>query len=167
MSSLSDSGSSSLRVPPAASRQAAAEQFRDWLREQGLKLTQEREEIVQAFFRLDKHVEAEEFLLQMRESGSGVSRATIYRTLDLLVQAGLARKVRLGTDHYHFEHVLGRGQHEHMICLECERIIEWYDPELEALIHENVEEHRFVARRYSLQVFGLCADCVDQRESDG
>lgn len=164
MSAASNTASASPRVPPARSRAAALDSFRTWLREQGLRCTQERQEIAAAFLRTDRHVEAEELLLRMREAGSAVSRATIYRTLDLLVQAGLGRKVRLGTDHYYFEHVLGRGQHEHMICLECDRVIEWYDPELADLIRENLERHRFVARRYSVQVFGVCAECAAGRD---
>lgn len=161
MTAAGNSASASPRVPPARSRAAAMDTFRSWLRGEGLKCTQEREEIAEEFLRTERHVEAEEFLLRMREAGSGVSRATIYRTLDLLVQAGIARKVRLGTDHYYFEHILGRGQHEHMICLECDRVIEWYDPELEALIRDNLERHRFTPRRYSVQVFGVCAECAE------
>lgn len=149
--------------PATRSRAAAAERFRSWLGERRLKLTQEREEIVAAFLGLDRHLEAEELLLEMREAGSRVSRATIYRTLDLLVQAGLARKVRLGTDHYYYEHIFGRSQHEHMICLQCDRVIEWYDAALEKLIRENLDRHGFVARRYNVQVFGVCADCTGGR----
>lgn len=152
------------RAPSPRSRAAAIDSFREWLGREGLKFTQERAEIVDAFFQLESHVEAEEFLTQVRAGGSSVSRATIYRTLDLLVQAGLARRVRLGTDHYHYEHILGRGQHEHMICLRCERVIEWYDPELEWLILANLERHRFTAQRYSLQVFGVCSDCAEADE---
>lgn len=147
-------------VPPGA-RDAAAERFRTFLRDSGLKYTQEREQILQEFFAVDHHFEAEEFLERLRSQGGRVSRATIYRTLDLLVQAGLARKVRLGTDHYYFEHILGRRQHEHMICLGCERVIEWYDDELEAVLRRNLEEHDFAASRYNVQVFGYCADCKD------
>lgn len=149
------------RAPSSRSRAAAVDTFREWLGREGLKYTQERAEIVEAFFELENHVEAEEFLRQVRDGGSRVSRATIYRTLDLLVQAGLARRVRLGTDHYHYEHILGRGQHEHMICVSCDRVIEWYDPELEWLILANLERHRFTAERYSLQVFGRCSECVE------
>lgn len=147
-------------VPPGA-REAAAERFRGFLRESGLKYTQEREQILHEFFAVDHHFEAEELLSRMRSRGGRVSRATIYRTLDLLVQAGLARKVRLGTDHYYFEHILGRRQHEHMICLGCERVIEWYDEELEEVLRRNLERHEFAAARYNVQVFGYCADCKD------
>jgi len=144
---------------PEAARSVAADRFREFLRESGLKLTHEREEILQQFFRVGTHVEAEQMLAIMREAGSRVSRATIYRTLDLLVQSGMARRVRLGTDHYHYEHVLGRRQHEHMICLGCEKVIEWYDPELEGLLRRNLEQQGFTAARSSVQIFGYCRDC--------
>lgn len=147
-------------VPPRA-RDTAAERFRAFLRASGLKYTQEREQVLREFFAVDHHFEAEELRSRMRQEGSRVSRATIYRTLDLLVQAGLARKVRLGTDHYYFEHILGRRQHEHMICLNCERVIEWYDEELESVLRRNLDRHDFAASRYNVQVFGTCADCQD------
>jgi Fur family ferric uptake transcriptional regulator len=156
--------SSNLATPPSgavpqAAREAAVERFRAFLRASSLKYTHEREQVLREFFAVDHHFEAEELLTRLRTERSRVSRATIYRTLDLLVQAGLARKVRLGTDHYYFEHVLGRRQHEHMICLGCDRVIEWYDEELEAVLQRNLQQQGFVASRYNVQVFGHCADC--------
>ncbi len=141
-------------------RDLEAERFARFLRENGLKLTQERRAILDAFLLLDEAVEAEVLLDRLRQSGARVSRATIYRTLDLLVQTGLARKVRLGTDHYYFERIMGRRQHEHMICLGCGKVIEWFDKELEGLVSANVEHHRFEAARYSVQVFGYCCACA-------
>ncbi len=139
---------------------AALDTFRDYLGAQGLRFTQEREEVIGEFLRLDTHVEAEELLLRLRAAGSAVSRATIYRTLELLVQAGLARKVRLGTDHYYYEHILGTRQHEHMICVDCGRIIEWFDRQLDELLEKNLQRQHFVATRYTVQVFGYCKDCA-------
>lgn len=141
-------------------RALAIERFQQFLRANSLKFTQEREEVLERFFRLDEHIEADELLVRMRRAGSRVSRATIYRTLDLLVQADLARKVRLGTDHYYFEHILGRRQHEHMICLGCGKVIEWTDPELDRVLESNLQKQGFVATRYSLQVFGHCPACA-------
>lgn len=138
----------------------AAERFSVFLRDNGLKYTQERQVILDAFLSLDEHVEAEALLERLRHGGTRVSRATVYRTLDLLVQAGLARKVRLGTDHYYFERILGRRQHEHMICLDCGRVIEWFDGDLERLVTANVERHEFQPARYSVQVFGYCSACA-------
>ena len=134
-------------------RRLAIERFQDFLRAHKLKFTQEREDVLERFFRLDEHIEADELLMRMRQGESRVSRATIYRTLDLLVQAGLARKVRLGTDRYYYEHILGRRQHEHMICVQCGKVIEWFDPEIPRVVDKNLRQHGFVAARYSLQVF--------------
>lgn len=139
--------------------EAAIHRFRQFLRERGLKYTGERHEVLQLFLAAERHLEAEELLSKAQAAGSRVSRATIYRTLDLFVQAGLARKVRLGAEHYYFEHVLGRRQHEHMICLGCDKVIEWYDPKLAALLRDNLERHGFTAARSSVQIFGYCSDC--------
>jgi len=138
----------------------AEARFARFLRDNGLKLTQERVTILHTFLTVEGHVEAEELLERVRRDGSRVSRATVYRTLDLLVQTELARKVRLGTDHYYFERILGRRQHEHMICLDCGKVIEWFDADLDALVASNVQRHHFQAARYSLQVFGYCSACT-------
>ena len=146
---------------------AALDTFRDYLGAQGLRFTLEREEVISEFLRLDTHVEAEELLLRLRVAGSAVSRATIYRTLELLVQAGLARKVRLGTDHYYYEHILGARQHEHMICVDCGKIIEWFDRQLDELLEKNLQRQQFVATRYTVQVFGYCSACAPKEPRSG
>jgi Fur family ferric uptake transcriptional regulator len=138
----------------------ALQSFGQYLAERGLKFTGERRAIATALFENDTHLEAEELHLRLRAAGSRVSRATVYRTLDLLVGAGLARKIRLGTDHNFFEHILGRRQHEHMVCIACGQVIEWFDPQLADLVARNTEEQGFDAARYTVQVFGRCADCV-------
>ena len=145
----------------SSSVDGALSSFRQHLADDGLKFTGERRAIATALFESDSHLEAEELLLRLRSSGSRVSRATVYRTLDLLVGAGLARKVRLGTDHNFFEHILGRRQHEHMVCIGCGQVIEWFDPELARLVERNTREQGFEAARYTVQVFGRCADCAE------
>jgi len=141
----------------------ALRSFRQHLADHGLKFTGERRTIATSLFESDSHLEAEELLLRLRSSGSRVSRATVYRTLDLLVGAGLARKVRLGTDHNFFEHILGRRQHEHMVCIGCGQVIEWFDPELAGLVERNTAEQGFETARYTVQVFGRCAECAESR----
>lgn len=147
------------------SRRLAQERFRSWLQDNDLKLTQEREAILREFYRIHEHIEADELLFRLRRADVRVSRATIYRTLDLLVQAGLARRVSLGKDHAYYEHILGREQHEHMICLGCDRVIEWLDPDLQELLVRNCEKHSFAPARHSLQVFGYCEECAETREA--
>ncbi len=155
------------RVDLSSAARTAVDTFRDYLGKQGLRFTHEREEVLGEFLRLDIHMEAEDLLLRLRAAGSAVSRATIYRTLELFVQAGLSRKVRLGTDHYYYEHALGARQHEHMICVDCGKIIEWFDRQLDEVLERNLRRQRFVATRHTVQVFGYCDDCVprDDRAS--
>ena len=127
MSSKSSVDDDRIRLPAAAekrSRKLAEERFERYLRDHDLKLTRERRAILREFYRIHKHIKADELLFHLRRAGVSVSRATIYQTLELLVQAGLARRIRLGKDHSYFEHILGREAHEHMICLGCDRIIE-------------------------------------------
>ena len=166
MSARKPSPSSSFRIPAGEerrSRHLAAERFKDYLHSNHLKFTQEREAILREFYSIHEHIEADELLYRLRASRVGVSRATVYRTLDLLVQAGLARRVRLGKDRYHYEHILGREKHEHMICVNCERVIEWYDPELSRILVKNFNDQGFSPTRLSLQVFGYCLECVSSR----
>ena len=156
------------RLPAAAERQTqklAEERFERFLSDHELKLTPERRAILREFYRIHEHIEADELLFYLRRAGVRVSRATIYRTLDLLVQAGLARRIRLGKDHSYYEHILGREAHEHMVCLGCDRIIEWLDPELSQLVFRNCDEQSFAPARHSLQVFGYCKECSDSSEA--
>ena len=148
------------------SRRLAEERFASYLGDHGLKLTPERRAILHEFYKIHDHIEADELLFHFRRASDvRVSRATIYRTLDLLVQAGLARRIRLGKDHAYYEHILGREAHEHMICLGCDRVIEWLDPKLTELVFKNCEDQSFAPARHSLQVFGYCEDCVESNEA--
>lgn len=147
------------------SRRMAEDRFAAYLQDHGLKLTAERQAILQEFYRIHEHIDADELLFSLRRNGVGVSRATIYRTLDLMVQAGLARRITFGKDHAYYEHILGREAHEHMVCLGCDRIIEWLDPDLLDVVRRNCQEHEFAPARHSLQVFGYCKDCAGTREA--
>ena len=138
----------------------AIERFHQYLRDNNLKCTPERDRILSELLAAERHVEADGLLVRLHQGGHRVSRATIYRTLELLVTAGLARKIRLGTGHYHFEQVLSGRRHEHMICLDCDRVIEWYDPDLERVLDRNLEANGFAATRRSLQIFGTCEACL-------
>lgn len=133
--------------------------FVQYLRDNNLKVTKERLMLVDELFNSGGHLDADSLLFQLRDQGKRVSRATIYRTLDLLVQCGLARKSRLGREHYVYERVTPGKRHDHMVCTNCGRIIEFYDPELEDRQQHVCLAHRFQPTFYSLQIQGLCAEC--------
>jgi Fur family ferric uptake transcriptional regulator len=92
-----------------------------------------------------------------------ISRATVYRTLALLEQGGFVQGLDLGRESGTlYEHTLGHEHHEHMICLECGRIIEFVDAELERVQEAVVRRHGFQPRGHRLNVFGTCAACVER-----
>lgn len=138
---------------------AAIAKFADFLQQQGLKLTSEREALVREIFSIHYHFEADELLFKMKQNNTKISRATVYRTLELLVKSGLVRRVHLGEDHYHYEHVSGNSHHDHLICTTCGAVIEFHDEELERRQREICERKKFTPTFHNLQILGLCDAC--------
>ena len=138
---------------------AAITKFGAFLQEQGLKLTSEREALVREIFSIHYHFEADELLFKMKQKNTKISRATVYRTLELLVKSGLVRRVHLGEDHYHYEHVSGNSHHDHLICTACGAVIEFHDEELEQRQREICERKKFTPTFHNLQILGLCDAC--------
>jgi Fur family transcriptional regulator, ferric uptake regulator len=138
--------------------------FQDFLVHQGLKLTSERTALVREIFGIHYHFEADELLFKMKEKNVKISRATIYRTLELLVKSGLVRRVHLGEEHYHYEHVRGDSHHDHLICTTCGSVIEFHDPALEARQREICEKKKFTPTFHNLQILGVCDSCTRKGE---
>lgn len=138
---------------------AAIAKFSDFLQQQGLKLTSEREALVREIFSIHYHFEADELLFKMKQNNTKISRATVYRTLELLVKSGLVRRVHLGEDHYHYEHVSGNSHHDHLICTTCGAVIEFHDEDLERRQREICERKKFTPTFHNLQILGLCDAC--------
>ncbi len=138
---------------------AAIVKFSAFLQDQGLKLTSEREALVREIFSIHYHFEADELLFKMKQNNVKISRATVYRTLELLVKSGLVRRVHLGEDHYHYEHVSGNSHHDHLICTTCGAVIEFHDEDLERRQREICERKKFTPTFHNLQILGLCDAC--------
>src|SRR5437764_13611000 len=130
-----------------------------FLQQQGLKLTSEREALLREIFSIHYHFEADELLFKMKQANTKISRATVYRTLELLVKSGLVRRVHLGEDHYHYEHVRGDSHHDHLVCTACGSVIEFNDPELEQRQLEICARKKFTPTFHNLQILGICASC--------
>jgi len=133
--------------------------FQEFLQQQGLKLTHERVALVREIFSTHYHFEADELLFKMKEKAVKISRATVYRTLELLVKSGMVRRVHLGEDHYHYEHVTGNSHHDHLICTTCGGVIEFHDELLERRQLEICEKKKFTPTFHNLQILGLCDSC--------
>ncbi len=126
-------------------------------------MTRERLRILDKVFSTHKHFEADDLLTEMRAKGLRVSKATIYRTLTLLVESGLLRRVITDEKHAHYEHVYGHEHHDHMICAQCGDIVEFCDPEIERLQDKICEEKKFRPQGHRMQIIGLCVRCARRK----
>ena len=133
--------------------------FRNYLERRGLKLTAERQGVFDELFARHEHVEADEILVRLRAKGKKISRATIYRTLELLVDSGIVGRVRIGEIGYRYERLRAGEHHDHLICNECGRVIEFFEPRIESLQDDVCERYGFLAISHSHQLRGICRQC--------
>jgi len=146
------------KVPPAGEE---GRHFRDLLHSQGQRMTPEREIILAEIFQIEGHFQPDDLLVRFRTNGVRISRATIYRTLDLLVSCGLVRRETFGGG-AHYErahHVEGHSHHDHLVCISCDSIFEFHNAEIERLQEQVCRELDFELQNHSHQITGLCSDC--------
>lgn len=142
------------------------EQFITYLRERGQRVTSERLALFDEIFAHHGHIDAEQLHRSLRRRGMKISRATVYRNLDLLVECGLVTRQRLGRRRYLYEHVHSGQRHDHLVCTECGRVVEFVSPGISALQGEICRAHGFVPSRHSLQIMGLCNECAEASEDE-
>lgn len=141
------------------------ERFKDSLQQAGLRLTRQRIAILKDILASEEHRECDDILFSLRRKQISVSRATIYRTLDILEKVGFVRKMDVGDGRYRYENRLSQSHHDHMICLECGRIIEFVDLEIEGRQVHLSKDQGFKLLSHSHQLFGICAKC--QKAGEG
>jgi len=110
------------------------------------------------------HFDADELLLRLKDKQIKTSRATIYRTLELLVRSGMVRRVHLGEEHYHYEWVGQDAHHDHLVCTTCGSVIEFHDEELEARQRKICADNSFRPTYHNLQILGVCGRCQKKGE---
>ena len=138
------------------------EVFLKHIQKTGLKRTAQRDLILEVFLRTEKHLSSEDLYRLVQKEDPNIGQTTVYRTLKLLSEAGLAREVRFGDGRTHYEHNYKHQHHDHMICMECGEIIEFYSEELEAIQDAMAAKHRFEVRQHLLRILGICANCRRQ-----
>ncbi len=129
------------------------------LKPAGGKRSSKREFIVNVFLRQEGHLSADDLVDVIRAADSRISRATVYRTLQWMVDAGIARKVDFGEGRFRFEHSYRQPRHFHLICKTCHRSFEFLSSDIEALVEEVAAARAFVASQSVVQIFGTCEDC--------
>lgn len=141
------------------------ELFSEYLKKNRLKMTRQRATVVESFLRTQGHVSTEELYQLVRKRNSNIGFTTVFRTLKALTDCGLARETDLQDGRTRFEHLYNRPHHHHIVCLQCNRTIEFLSPEIERLQDQVVARYGFKSLRHQLQVFGICPDCQDHRPS--
>ena len=144
---------------PIVEQATAEDKFREFLEIRGEKLTEPRRILVRHIFDSHTHFDADELVADLREAGRQVSRATVYRTLRLLVEAGLLRELRL-TNRTAYEHDFGYPSHDHMHCTECNRIIEFRNDEIRRLRDAISLANGFRPSGHRFLITGVCAACT-------
>lgn len=140
--------------------------FRDVLRKSGLRLTRQREVVLLALLQSDDHVSAEELYVRIGGREKGVGTATVYRTLRLLVEAGLAESRRFGDGVQRFESA-AQDHHDHIICRDCGKVFEFENEEIEDLQKEVAASRGFQIVDHRLELYVTCMkeDCVHAQVS--
>ncbi len=133
--------------------------FKHFIKNQGYRQSSRRDGVVEAFFDLKGHTTAEELLVQVRKKDKRVGLTTIYRTLKLLTQCGLAVERKFNRQVTTFEPAQLGQHHDHLICLGCGRIIEFENKSIETLQEEVARDHAFLISHHILELYGTCLDC--------
>ncbi len=126
-----------------------------------LKVTKQRRAVLEAFLGIEDHVSAEDLYRIVSDREPKIGLATVYRTLSLLTESGLASELDFGDGQKRYEHKYLHGHHDHMICTKCGKIIEFHNQMIEKLQEKVASEHEFKMTSHKLDLFGICKDCQD------
>ena len=137
-------------------RQALLDKY---MAERGLKSTRQRALIVDTFFGAGGHVSVEDVWSRVRKLDARVSVATVYRTMKLLAESGLAHARNFGDGQTRYEAAVGREHHDHLICTNCQKIIEFENDRIEAMQDMVAKRHGFKVTSHKMELYGLCRDC--------
>src|ERR671912_2461387 len=135
----------------------------DRLRPAGTKRSSKRDLIVNAFLKQEGHLSADDLVALIKREDHRISRATVYRTLQWMEEAGIARKVDFGEGRFRFEHSYRHPRHFHLICKTCNRSYEFLSSDIEQLVEEVALARAFAARQTVLQIHGTCDACQTGR----
>jgi len=137
--------------------QHEVEVFENFLRGKNLKHSKPRHDILEVFLASEGHLSTQELYERVRQKNPRIGSATVYRTLKLLEECGLARSMDYGDGTQRYEP--DRFQHHHIICTSCNRTVEFLSPELESLLQQVQKEHQFIMQSHAVRILSVCTDC--------
>lgn len=131
-----------------------------YLQERGLKMTRARETVLAAFLGLESHVSAEAVYEAAKLIDPGIGQATVFRTIKLLADAGLAREACRDDGARRYEHAYNHAHHDHLTCVECGAVVEFVDVEIERAQESVYRRFGFISSGHRLELFGICPRCA-------
>jgi Fur family transcriptional regulator, ferric uptake regulator len=140
--------------------------FKEYVRSQGLRQSAQRDLIADTFLAHRGHSSMEELLAEARKRDPRIGLTTVYRTLKLLTRCGLAAERKFNRQVSYFEPIPKGKHHDHLICLDCGRIMEFENPTIESLQGSVAREHHFFITHHVLELYGYCRDCAGNRNSE-
>jgi Fur family ferric uptake transcriptional regulator len=138
---------------------ALVERFRRYLRDRHQPVTRQRDRVAEVVLTSDEHLSVDQIERRLAERGEAVGLATIYRTLDALVQSGLVRAHDFGEGFRRFEPLLAQGPHEHLICTRCGKVEEFSNDRLERMLTMIGDEYGLRPERHRVEIYGVCREC--------
>ncbi|MFH1914540.1 MAG: Fur family transcriptional regulator [Pseudomonadota bacterium] len=138
---------------------SARQVFMEYLGDNGMSLTHQRRVIVETFLENEGHFTAEQLYARVSGQVPDIGQATVYRTLKLLVESGLADAFDLGEGVTLYEHHYGHAHHDHLVCAQCGRKVEIVDETIERRQAALAEENGFTLTRHRMVLFGICPAC--------
>jgi Fur family ferric uptake transcriptional regulator len=140
--------------------------LKDFLKNKGLKHTPQRINILETFLEAKRHLTADELYFIVRNKYPQIGRTTVYRTLKLLCDAGIAQEVYFGERIARYEVKIGYDHHDHMVCVKCGKFFEVFDERIEQLQDELTKKYDFVPLDHRLEIMGLCSKCRNTGKID-
>jgi len=143
--------------------QRVLERFREYLRSRGYSVTAPRRTVLNEIAHMGGHFGVEELASRLQHRRQPVSRATVYRTVGLLENAGIIRRLDLDEPHAYYESTVGAKHHEHLVCTRCGKVAEVSDRTLEHRIERIAQDYQFRLTKHTVQLVGICRECYEQR----
>ncbi len=137
--------------------------FSQYIRNNGMLHSSQREQILDIFLKAERHPTINDLYDLVRKKNPKIGLATVYRTMKVICDAGLARETDFGGNIRRFEHKYKHQHHDHLVCLKCGGITEVISPAIEKLQENLARKHRFKALRHRMEIFGLCKTCKSKK----
>ncbi len=141
---------------PAKQLEEVKEVFRAFLKKRSRRQTPERFVVLDEMYATSDHIDADELYVRLKQKGAQVSRATVYNTLELLIDCDLVVRHQFGKNQAKYERAYSYWQHDHLICMDCNELLEFCDPRLQSVQEMVAEIYQFDITHHSLNMYGHC-----------